>query len=389
MRVVIAPDSFKECLRADEVAEAIEAGWLAGMPGTETQCFPMADGGEGTVDAVVRAAGGETVTIEVTGPRGEAVSAAYGRIQGGQVAIIEMAAASGLDLVPPDERDPCMTSTFGTGELIAHALDQGVNDVIIGVGGSATNDGGAGMAQALGYQFINKQGNELERGGARLVQLDRIDPSKRHPRLDEVNVYVACDVNNPLCGPSGATAIYGPQKGASAEDVLILDHALGHFAKIIQRDLGVEILRVEGAGAAGGLAGGLMAFAGAKLERGLELIATLCNLPEVIASADLVITGEGSLDAQSCFGKTPVGLAQLALPHRVPVLALGGRVLPGAEALLEHGITSIHPICPGPQTWETARDSAKENLRFTAEQLARTWYAAALSVTPAANADAT
>ncbi len=389
MRVVIAPDSFKECLRADEVAEAIEAGWLAGMPGATTQCFPMADGGEGTVDAVVRATGGETVAVDVTCPRGETVSAQYGRIQEGQVAIIEMAAASGLDLVPDDQRDPCMTTSFGTGELIAHALDQGVNDIIIGVGGSATNDGGAGMAQALGYRLINKQGNELERGGARLVQLDRIDASNRHARLDEVNVYVACDVNNPLCGPSGATAIYGPQKGATAEDVLILDHALGHFAKIIQRDLGVDILRVEGAGAAGGLAGGLMAFAGAKLERGLELIATLCNLPEVIAAADLVITGEGSLDAQSCFGKTPVGLAQLARPHHIPVLALGGRVLPGAEALLEHGITAIYPISPGPQTWEIARDSARENLHFTAEQLARTWYAASVAVAPTAEADAT
>lgn len=377
MRIVIAPDSFKECLRADEVAAAIEAGWLAGMPQAETHCFPMADGGEGTVDAVVRATGGETVTVEVSDPLGRPVTAHYGRIQEGKVAILEMAAASGLALVAESERDPCRTSTFGTGELIVHALDQGVDDIIIGVGGSATNDGGAGMAQALGYQLQDRRGQPIERGGGHLIKLDSIDGSGRHPRLSQVNVYVACDVNNPLCGPSGAAAVYGPQKGASKEDILILDHALTHFAHIIDRDLKVDLMGVAGAGAAGGLAGGLMAFAGAKLEKGLELIATLCNLPQYIAQADLVITGEGSLDAQSCFGKTPVGLAQLASPHGVPVLALGGRVLPGAEALLDHGISAIHPICLGPQSLEDARATAAANLRFTAEQLARTWRAAA------------
>lgn len=376
MRVVIAPDSFKECLTAEEVANAIEAGWRAGMPDAETQCFPMADGGEGTVDAVVHAAGGSKVSVTVSGPLGSPVEAGYGMIQDGQVAVLEMAAASGLDLVPEADRDACLTSTYGTGELIAHALDQGVNDIIIGVGGSATNDGGAGMAQALGYHLIDRRGSEVEHGGARLVQLDRIEANGRHPRLEEVNVYVACDVNNPLCGPNGASAIYGPQKGASAEDVLILDHALAHFARIIARDLKVDIKDLPGAGAAGGMAGGLMAFAGAKLEKGLELIATLCHLPQAIAEADLVITGEGSLDAQSCFGKTPVGLAQLAEPYGVPVFALGGRVLPGAEALLDHNVTAIFSISTGPQSMEDARKNAAEYLRFTAEQLARGWRVA-------------
>ncbi|MCF6283855.1 MAG: glycerate kinase [Candidatus Hydrogenedentes bacterium] len=377
MRVVIAPDSFKECLRADEVAAAIEAGWRAGMPQAETQCFPMADGGEGTVDAVVRATGGERVSLRVSGPLGEAVEAHYGLIQGGKVAVLEMASASGLALVPEADRDPCLSSTYGTGELFVHALDRDIEDIIIGVGGSATNDGGAGMAQALGFKLLDKHGIELERGGARLIQLDCIDASGRHPRLSDINVYVACDVNNPICGANGASAVYGPQKGASSEDVLILDHALAHFAKIIERDLGVELMDIPGAGAAGGLAGGLLAFTGAKLEKGLELIATLCNLPQAIEGADLVITGEGSLDAQSCFGKTPVGLAHLAQPHGVPVLALGGRILPGADILLDHGITAIYPISPGPQSLDDARESAVENLRFTAEQVARTWNVAA------------
>jgi glycerate 2-kinase len=260
MRVVIAPDSFKECLRADEVAAAIEAGWLAGMPQSKTQCFPMADGGEGTVDAVVRATGGERVSLRVSGPLGEAVEAHYGLIQEGKVAVLEMAAASGLTLVREADRDPCRTSTYGTGELFVHALDRGVEDIIIGVGGSATNDGGAGMAQALDFKLLDKHGAELERGGARLIQLDSIDASDHHPRLSEINVYVACDVNNPLCGPNGASAVYGPQKGASSEDVLILDHALAHFAKIIKRDLGVELEGTSGAGAAGGLAGGASGF---------------------------------------------------------------------------------------------------------------------------------
>jgi glycerate kinase len=377
MRVVIAPDSFKECLRADEVAEAMAAGWKAGMPGAETHCFPMADGGEGTVDAVVRSTGGERVPVRVSGPLGAPVDAYYGRIQEGKVAVLEMAAASGLDLVPEDARDACKTSTFGTGELMVHALEQGVEDLIIGVGGSATNDGGAGMAQALGYQLLTKSGKSLEPGGAHLVQLDRIDSTNRHPRLDEVNVYVACDVNNPMCGPNGASAVYGPQKGASKEDVLILDHALAHFSRIIARDRQIDIEDRPGAGAAGGLAGGLMAFAGAKLERGVELIATLCALPQAIAEADVVLTGEGSLDAQSCFGKTPVGVAQIARPHGIPVFALGGRILPGAEALLEQGITALYPICPAPQSMEEARRNAAANLRFTAEQIARTWMASA------------
>lgn len=376
MRVVIAPDSFKECLQASEVAEALRVGWLEGMPDAEVIAFPMADGGEGTVDAVVLAAGGTLVTRTVSGPLGTPVEASYGLIQGGKLAVMEMAAASGLMLVPPEQRDPCRTSTRGTGELIAHALDSGVEDIIMGVGGSATNDGGAGMAQALGYRLINKRGEELGGGGARLVQLDRIDASERHPRLDGVNFYVACDVNNPLCGPEGASAVYGPQKGASSEDVLILDHALSHFAGVVERDLKVSLRDRPGAGAAGGLAGGLMAFAGASLENGLELIATLCGLHQALEGADLVITGEGSLDGQSAFGKTPAGIARLARPYEVPVIALGGRVIHEAENLREVGVTALFSICPGPMSLDDARASAKENLRFSARQLAAVWTAA-------------
>jgi glycerate kinase len=376
MRVVIAPDSFKECLRASEVAEALCAGWLEGMPDAEVIAFPMADGGEGTVDAVVRATGGTLVTRMVSGPLGAPVEAAYGLIQNGKVAVLEMAAASGLALVPPEKREPCRASTRGTGELILHALEQGVDDIIMGVGGSATNDGGAGMAQALGYRLLNKRGEELGGGGARLVQLDRIDAAGRHPRLDGVNVYVACDVDNPLCGPQGASVVYGPQKGATSEDILILDHALSHFAGVVARDMKVSLSDMPGAGAAGGLAGGLMAFAGAKLENGLDLIATLCGLHQALAGADLVITGEGSLDRQTTFGKTPAGIARLAHAFNVPVIAVGGRVTHEADALRDHGVDALFSICPGPMSLKEARASAADNLRFTARQLARLWNVA-------------
>lgn len=384
MRVVVAPDSFKECLRASEVAEAIRAGWLEGMPGAEVICIPLADGGEGTVEAVVSATQGDLVTVQVAGPLGDPVEATYGLIQGGKVAVMEMAAASGLMLVPPELRDPCKASCSGTGQMIAHALDRGVEDIIIGVGGSATNDGGAGMAQALGYKLLSKRAEDLGPGGARLVQLDRIESTGRHPRLDEVNVYVACDVTNPFCGPDGASAIYGPQKGASPEDVLILDHALSHFARIVERDLKVNLHGKPGAGAAGGLAGGLMAFAGATPENGLELIATLCGLPNCLAGASLVITGEGSLDGQSAFGKTPAGVARLTRPYNVPVIALGGRVTDDAAALLECGVTALFAIGRQPQTLDEARRDAAANLHAAASQLARLWGAAAIgAATPA------
>jgi glycerate kinase len=376
MRVVIAPDSFKECLRASEVAEALRLGWLEGMPDAEVIAFPMADGGEGTVDAVVRATGGTLITRTVSGPLGAPVDAAYGLIQNGKVAVLEMAAAAGLALVPPEKREPCRASTRGVGELIAHALEQGVDDIIMGVGGSATNDGGAGMAQALGYRLLNKRGEELGGGGARLVQLDRIDATGRHPRLEGVNFYVACDVDNPLCGPQGASAVYGPQKGATSEDILILDHALSHFAGVVARDLKVSLRDTPGAGAAGGLAGGLMAFAGAKLENGLDLIATLCGLHQVLADADLVITGEGSLDRQTAFGKTPVGVARLAHAFDVPVVAVGGRVTHEAEVLRDHGVDALFAICPGPMSLKEARAGAVDNLRFTARHLARFWSVA-------------
>lgn len=376
MRVVVAPDSFKECLSATAVAEAIGAGWLEGMPGAEITCFPMADGGEGTVEAVIRAAEGKRVTRTVRGPLGAPVEASFGLIQGGKVAVLEMAAASGLALVKPADRDPCHTSTHGTGELLAAALDEGVEDIIIGVGGSATNDGGAGLAQALGYRLLDKRGGDLGPGGARLVQLESIDPSGRHPRLDAVNVYVACDVNNPLCGPNGASAVYGPQKGATPEDILILDHALERLAMVVERDLGLAIREVPGAGAAGGLAAGLMAFAGATLENGLDLIATICGLPQAIAGADLVITGEGSLDEQSANGKTPAGIARIARSFGVPVIVLGGKVAPEAEALVDFGVTALFSISPGPGSLDEARKRAVDDLTEASRNLARLWSAA-------------
>ncbi|WP_261793361.1 glycerate kinase, partial [Pseudomonas aeruginosa] len=323
MKIVIAPDSFKESLSAPDVAEAIARGWRRVFPQAEVLLRPLADGGEGTVDAVLAATAGERRECRVEGPRGEPTLAHWGWLDDA-TAVIEMASASGLHLVPRDRRDATRSSSRGTGELIRAALDAGARKIILGLGGSATNDAGAGLLGALGVRFLAADGEELAPGGAALAGLHSLDLGGLDPRLVDVAVEVAADVDNPLCGPRGASAVFGPQKGASAEQVAQLDAALAHFAKVVAATLGEDFSRVPGVGAAGGLGFAARAFLRARFRPGIELVAELAGLADALVGADLVLTGEGRLDAQSLHGKTPVGVARIARQAGVPVVALAG-----------------------------------------------------------------
>jgi glycerate 2-kinase len=335
MRIVIAPNAFKGSLSALDAAEAIAEGVRVAAPDADIALVPIADGGDGTVDALVAATRGEHRTLGVRGPLGDPVDADYGLIDSGSTAVIEMAKAAGLALVPPGKRDPRITTTYGVGELLQHAYDAGARHLIVGIGGSATNDGGAGMAQALGYHLLDENGHELPPGGLALSRLARIHVGGVHANWKEAEVDVACDVTNPLTGPSGASAVYGPQKGATPEMVAELDAALQDFAQIIRRDLGVDVERLPGAGAAGGLGAGLVAFTGARLRPGAEMVMEALRLDERLASAQLVITGEGRLDSQTArFGKGPAAVARHARQAGIPVLALGGSIADEAELRL-------------------------------------------------------
>jgi glycerate kinase len=328
MRVLVAPDKFRGTLTAAEAAEAIAQGWRRARPDDEVERVPMADGGEGTLEALVTALGGELRTVTVSGPLGDPVAAAYGVVPGprGPVAVIEMARASGLALLAPERRDPTRTTTRGTGELIRAALERDRPvEVLVCIGGSATNDGGAGMAQALGARLLDAEGREIGPGGAALLRLARVDASGLARLVRGVRFVAVTDVDNPLVGPSGASAVYGPQKGASPEDVLLLDRALAHYAAVLHRDLGIDVRDVPGAGAAGGLGAGLVAFLGAHVRRGVEVVMEAVGLRERIAAADLVVTGEGSLDAQSLRGKVVAGVLDAAREAGVPALVLCGR----------------------------------------------------------------
>ncbi len=331
MRVVIAPDKFKGSLTALQAAAAMARGVVRAVPGATIDQVPMADGGEGTTQALVAATGGSIREAQVTGPLGEPVVACFGLLGDGQTAVIEMAAASGLVLVPARRRNPLITTTRGTAELLLAAIAAGARRVVVGIGGSATNDGGAGFGQSLGFRLLDQAGRDLEVGGGNLGHLARIDTARRRRELDGVEIAVACDVSNPLCGVEGASAIYGPQKGATPEMVEALDRNLAHFAAIVQRDLGVAIKDQPGSGAAGGLGGGLVAFASGKLEPGIKLIIDAVKLAERLENAVLCLTGEGAIDAQSAFGKTAAGVARLAHSLGCPVLALAGSIGPGAE----------------------------------------------------------
>ncbi|RVT57439.1 glycerate kinase [Niallia taxi] len=373
MKIVLAPDSFKESLSALQVAKSIERGFKQVLPNAEYVKVPMADGGEGTVQSLVDATGGRIIKKTVTGPLGEAAEAFFGILGNEKSAVIEMAAASGLHLVPATKRNPLLTTTRGTGELIAAALEYNVNHIIIGIGGSATNDGGAGMAKALGARFLNSNGQEIAEGGGALSDLAAIDLSSLDSRLAHVKIEVACDVDNPLIGPKGASAIFGPQKGATPEIVNQLDENLAHYAEIIEKDLGVKIADVPGAGAAGGLGGGLLAFMQAELSRGVDIVMEAAKLSDIIAGADLVITGEGKIDGQTIFGKTPIGVAKTAKKHGVPVIGIAGNVAGDSDAVHEYGIDAIFSIVPGAVSLQEAFLHADKFVERTARNIASVW----------------
>jgi glycerate kinase len=370
MRLVIAPDSFKESLSAPDVAREIEAGFQEIFPDWTYVKVPVADGGEGTVEALIAATGGHLETREVCGPLGDPVEAFFGVTGDGKTAVIEIAAAAGLMLLTPDRRDPTRATSFGVGQLIRAALDLGVRHLIIGLGGSATNDGGAGMAQALGARLLDGNGQELARGGGALGTLARIDISCIDPRLAACIVEVACDVDNPLVGPLGASAIFGPQKGASPQMVGLLDDGLRHYAGLIAQELGIEIADTPGAGAAGGLGGALVAFCGGRLRSGVDIVTDVVELDAAIAMADLVITGEGRIDGQTIHGKTPIGVARIAKRHGKPVIALAGMVGAGAEQVVPHGIGAMFSVVQGACSLSEALAGAAGNVRQSARNVA-------------------
>ncbi|OCA85820.1 glycerate kinase [Bacillus sp. FJAT-27225] len=371
MKFVLAPDSFKESMTAKKAALAMEKGIKKVFPDAECLIVPMADGGEGTAESLVSATGGVFIQSEVCGPLGQKVLAEYGLLGDRKTAVIEMAKASGLELLEPEERNPLVTTTFGTGELIKHALDRGVRRILVGIGGSATNDGGIGMLQALGVSFKDKNGTELPFGGGALQNLHSIDVSGLDPRIQDVNFDVACDVTNPLVGENGASAVFGPQKGASPEIVELLDRNLAHYAEKIKRATGREIAFTEGAGAAGGLGAGLLAFLNARLKKGIDLVIEYTALKEKVKGADYVFTGEGSIDEQTLFGKTPYGVATVAGESAIPVIAFAGRIGNGIDTLYEYGFTAIIGILREVTPLKEALETGEENLEIATENVCR------------------
>ena len=371
MKVLIAPDSFKGNLTALQVAQAIAAGVKRVVPDATTVLKPMADGGEGTVQALVDATGGTIMTTEVKDPLGGPITARWGILSDKTTAVIEMAAASGLPLVPPGKRNPLVTTTYGTGELIKAALDSGCRKLIIGIGGSATNDGGAGMAQALGVRFLDNKGNNLPFGGAALANLEHIDIANLDPGLAGFDVLIASDVNNPLCGPKGASTVYGPQKGAAPEKVAQLDAALSHYADIVKKDLNIDGRDVPGAGAAGGLGMGLMVFLKARISPGIEVVIRATGLVAAMKDTDLVFTAEGRIDFQSAMGKVLQGVGQKAREFGIPVIALAGEVADDCQAIYQQGIDACFSIAPGPITLEQSLAEAEKLTANTAENAMR------------------
>lgn len=370
MKIVIAPDSFKESLSALEVAEAIEAGFRQVFPEAHYVKVPVADGGEGTAKTLVDALGGVHRTVPVVAPIGAAVQASYGWMASAKLAVIEMAAASGLELVPPAQRDPRIATSYGTGELIRDALDAGASRLVIGIGGSATNDAGAGMLQALGVRLLDENGNDLERGGAALEKLARIDVSSLDRRVQDCQIDVACDVTNPLLGPEGASAVFGPQKGASLETVQQLERCLQQFARVVKEDLGRDVGGIPGTGAAGGLGAALLAVLNGRLRRGCDVVLEVVRLREHLAGADLVITGEGRTDGQTIYGKAPVGVARIASSCGVPVVDLAGSLTLDSAAVHQHGIDAVFSAVRRPCTLDEALQDAELNVQAAAYNVA-------------------
>lgn len=373
MKFVIAPDSFKESMTAKAAAVAIQAGLQKIYPGADYELVPMADGGEGTVQSLVDATEGEIITADVQNPLDETVSAFYGVLGDQQTAVIEMSAASGIQFVTTETKNPLITTTYGTGQLIKDALDRGMRRFIIGLGGSATNDGGAGMAEALGVRFLDENGQQIARGGAALATLHEIDMSNLDPRVAESEFLLASDVTNPLVGETGASAVFGPQKGATPAIVAELDAALTNYAAVIKAQLGVDLANTPGAGAAGGLGAGMLAFTQAKMQSGISLVVEATELVAKAANADVAFVGEGAIDFQTQYGKTPMGAAQ-AIKQASPnakVIGLAGYVGDGIDALYDLGIDAVFSIVPGAVDLPTAMKTGEANLTRTAENIAR------------------
>ncbi|MEQ1976871.1 glycerate kinase [Xenorhabdus sp. SGI240] len=373
MKIVIAPDSFKESLSALQVAQAIERGFKEIYPQADYIKLPMADGGEGTVESLVAATGGKRIACTVTDPLGQPVEAFWGLLGDGKTAVIEMAAASGLHLVPMEQRNPLITTSYGTGELILAALEQGIHKLILGIGGSATNDGGAGMMQALGANLLDGDSRILPFGGAALIRLERIDLTNLDPRLRQIELTVACDVNNPLCGEQGASAVFGPQKGATPEMVKSLDSALRHYGMKIESLTGKRVIAAAGAGAAGGMGASLLGCLGARLQPGIEIVIETLQLEDVIQGADLVITGEGRLDSQTLYGKTPIGVACVAKKFGIPTIALVGGMSRDYHVVHQHGLDAVFSIIPEACSLADALANGADNLQVTARNIAAIW----------------
>jgi len=371
MLVVVAPDSYKGSVSAIEVANAMERGVNRVFAEAQVRKITIADGGEGTVEALVASTGGALRSVEVSGPLGDPVRACWGVLGDGRTAVIEMAAASGLPLVARERLDPRHASSYGTGELIRAALDAGLRRIIIGIGGSATNDGGTGMARALGVRFLDAAGRELTPGGAALANLATLDLQDLDRRLADSELIVACDVDNPLCGPRGASAVFGPQKGATPEMVAELDAALARFATVAQHSTGRDVAAQPGAGAAGGLGAGLLFFTPAHLRPGVGLVLETVGFADIVRTADFVITGEGRTDFQTAFGKAPVGVARVAKTFGAPVFCLSGGLGQGADDVLAQGIDAVMSICDRPLTLDECMRDGSVLISNAAERLCR------------------
>ena len=371
MRIVIAPDSFKECLSATKVAASISEGITRIIPEAEIICIPMADGGEGTVEALISATSGKIVLVPSVDALNRPIQSFYGILGDGKTAVIEIAAASGIELLAPEERNPTIASTYGTGLLLKSAMEAGFTEIVLGIGGSATNDGGAGMAQSLGFKLLDKNNNPIGWGGGSLGELHKIDSSNIHPLLRKVKITIASDVQNPLLGSTGATRIYGPQKGATPEMMEILEKNMAHFARILFQEFGSDYSNLPGAGAAGGLGAGLMAFCHAEIIRGFTLISSLTHLEKHIQNASLIFTAEGKIDSQTAFGKTISGVAQLGQKYQVPVIALAGIIEGGIEDLCKQGLTSAFAIANRPMSLDESKANAARLIASTSEQVMR------------------
>lgn len=374
IKIVIAPDSFKGSVTAKEAALSIEKGIKNTFSEAETVLIPLADGGEGTMENLVSATNGHKIARVVTGPLGKSVEAHFGVLGDNATCIIEMASASGLDLIVPEERDPLRATTYGTGELIKHALDDGYRNFVLAIGGSATNDGGVGMLQALGLEVIDETGKEIGFGGGELKHIDKISTEHFDQRIQESQFLIASDVENPLVGTNGASHVFGPQKGATEEMVLELDKNLIHWANLVETEKNIRLHELPGAGAAGGIGGAFQAFFPSKMERGIDVVINYTKLEEKLQGANLVVTGEGQVDFQTAFGKTPMGVAQMAKEQNIPTIILAGSVGENIQTLYKYGVIGVHSIINRPMSLEQAMEEADHLLEHAAEQVCRTYF---------------